>query len=276
MRAVVVMITLYFSCLLLYSQKTHHLEPFATPIIYQLGNINNQFTELENEHIGANYVNHPSFELGVQYRQKINEKWGWSAGLNYQKTTYELKYLELWVPLQENHSGDDLQEPSWSFNKKVQLDYFGLRLGLDYHFTDRIILGLYINGFNNNTFKRDPDANISQSVGSGGTSGEPDSTFTPISFLYRTNIEDQFSVPVIFPEVNAEFELFKNFYFSIGFRWKFWKSKYETVFTTSVEGYTNFEDQEIRPLHYSEARTRGFYVFSGIKYSIPLRKKTER
>jgi hypothetical protein len=91
---------------------------------------------------------------------------------------------------------------------------------------------------------------------------------------YLTNIKSRDSrsyFSYIIPEFTINHEIFNNTFLTFGTRFKFWSPKLTPErFSIKVDGYLDNINAEFETFHESEITNKGFFMYLGLKYNIPL------
>lgn len=260
-------ISLYCGC---FSQERHYLEPYVNPFVYRLGEINKQFILQESEFVGVNYVNHPSYELGLQYRFNIKPKLGLILGISNMFSKYEISSFSLYRPRRD---GGELY-PSYTmstYSRVLDIKHLGGKIGLNYQISDRISIGLSINYFKLNFthyFNKNPYPEDLK-FGMSGSNNVDDH-----SFEFDVEIRTGYNIGLTLPEIDIAFKITENLTFKAGFRWRFWKNNEDgDFFNIKVTGSPDRVNVPGSLLHHSSAAPNtlnALYMFTGIKYAIPM------
>jgi len=249
------------------AQETNGIQFIATPHIQELGNLNNRYTIIDCETIFSKHKKLPAYEFGALYHHNFNGNWGWGIGLTWKNARYESQ-----IEFSVYEQPDKVQFEYYNF---TSVNYSNLKLQTSYRIHDRIQLNAVLNL----EFPRGENVTTQYGldVGFGVTNHllTPSGTqSTPVQHndididRYRYDLQGN-----IVPEFNVHFEAYKGLNLFLGFRFKFWKSKYPLL-RTEVFGFTGYENYSNQgTIYLSEVDNREYSIFLGLMYEIKWLKK---
>ena len=244
-----------FFCSVAISQKVNSFQFYVTPINQRIGNLNKQFTIVENPNIDVDYFKVPSYEFGIDYNHKFQNNWGYSIGLSIgnsgTKTFITLKHPDF--------NGIALD----NYYRTVDFSILGLRLGASYKMSNRLRLHAFLNLHTYFNVR----SNFHWITSYGISSNQ---IFNYDIVIYS----DGYSLAKIIPDVRADFEIFPNLNFYMGLRWKFWDIFNDYTVKVVVTGFSENENigkNDI--LHLSRAKGTDLSYYFGLVYDLPFGKK---
>ncbi|MDX2362009.1 MAG: hypothetical protein QNK23_14460 [Crocinitomicaceae bacterium] len=254
-----------------FGQKSHTLQVIANPFIYQFGNLNNQYTSIENDYIEAKFTNTPTMEYGLSYHQNFEGRWGWGIGSTWKnlvhKTQFNLYTINYW----NSTVGDTIK--SYYFETKIQ--HFSIKANVSYklssRFTINAFLGVYFPVYEETNYTK-----TQFTMASSITTIEPDTTYAQGLFLYDTRIYRDFKAmsPRFVPELNVNYRFYKGFSATAGLRLKFWKTANDDYLSMEVNGYAGVENYGTNEIiHRSDINAREFSFYFGLMYDISFKRK---
>jgi hypothetical protein len=122
-----------------YSQTDKNLKAHINPVIYRIGNIENQYVEVSNEYVKTNYLNLPGQEYRLDYELSSN-LWGLTFGINYWQRNHELHLAVV-------DSYVTSQPVIFAHNYNIRTRNIGFSLGGSYKLQDGLKLYFSINAF---------------------------------------------------------------------------------------------------------------------------------
>jgi hypothetical protein len=258
-----------FICTHSICQKKTSIEIYTNPFIYR-GNVNNQFTSVNNKYVDGEYTTPYIFESGFNYKVS-HKKWGWYAGLSFMS---EQQTFTMTSYIPDYHYINPVDQIQVNFDS----NYLGMKAGFNYSLNEKLILNFGVNVFNpisflekgpfwngldivlNNEYLVDPAAENPQTA---------EVTFAK----YEYKLYDLFPVIYLIPEFSLDYKILPNTHLTLGARFKFWTKRTDTRFIASVEGYFDQNIPQDEILHESEVTNRGLYTYIGLKYDIFLKKE---
>lgn len=255
-----------------FGQKKKSIEIYANPFIYK-GNVNKQYTNVNNKYVDGHYTTPYIFECGFNYKVSHKE-WGWYAGLSFMS---EQQYFQLNIYTPSEYY---VYEPKEIFQFDFKSNFIGLKGGIYYEINKKLNIA-----FNLTIFKQIVNWSRELSLKSNTIYQSIFSSYSPspeqmeegyqdISYLINVKADNQFSYPTYFvPELSFDYGILPNTSLVFGTRLKFWSREYYDRFAIKVDGYFDDTDAQYQTFHESKIRSRGIYTYLGLKYNIPLVKK---
>lgn len=253
------------------AQGSNSLKLLVNPFVYRLGNIDNQYTSLDNEYISASYFNKPAQEFGLGYSY-TKSKFSLNTGFSWFHRKHRVNLI--------------FQNPDPSFSDMIlnfhdiQLEenLLGIRVGGEYALSDQLSVGLNILLYAPLEIRSNM-ANYKIHYLRYGYNNviTPDTSYSELSFQMENKIRRAPRNGLIIPELYLTYELYKNLNLLVGCKFKFWTSKDDWLLKIDSKGFTNAsESNNVEPLFDSRIKNQGFYSFIGLTYDLPLTRKSNR
>lgn len=251
------------------AQGKHSIEVIANPLFYKLGNVSNQYTIVDNDFVIANYHNKPGHEIGLQYSLTTNNKFSYFAGFSWLHRKHEANYL-IYGP------NNDFNDNVLNFHE-IQLteNLIGVRLGSEFSVNHSLSVGLGLSFYAPLEIMSNMPTELIHYTRYGYNHYyTPDSTYSEVSFKLDNKIQRSSRTGLIIPDIYVDHKLSNRFTLRLGCRFKIWKTQEDWMLKYEINGFTessNINNDQL--LFSSRIDNTGFYIYSGIKYSLPLTKK---
>lgn len=258
---------LLFHAQLITAQSKHSIRFISNPIMYKLGDLENQYTIIDNSFVTANYFNKPSQEFGLEY--SIGKRtFSFFAGFSWIHQRHRANYI-VYHP-KENYE--------WKILKyhdiKLTQNLLGIRIGGEFRINKSISCGLGLSFYSSLQVKSNMSTQSIQYTSSVYSYySTPDSSYSELSSKLDHKIQRK-SPWLIIPDLFITHELSKNFSLTVGCRYKFWSSQTDWLLKYEVKGFTEASESNNDQLLYSSRiQNKGVYAYFGLKYTLPLGAK---
>jgi hypothetical protein len=241
----------------IFSQDDNKISIFANPLIFRIGDVHSQYTSVESIHINSNYNNSPSNEAGIKlqsYRSSV--QWLIGASLLLRKHAYSFETV------------NSLGMSSIFRDVRLKQHYLGLLAGGIFCLNDKFNLNYSLNiylPFKINSNLDSETLNLGKSIDS--------------SHYRAVTIEHRRTKMFIIPDLSISCNLYKNVWFNIGARIKFWTSDIDWILRTDVTDITvtNNNDINTNQIYYSAIKDQGIYTYIGLTLNLPpIKRRKER
>ena len=259
-----------FLCTHSIGQKKRSIEIYTNPFIFR-GNVNKQFTSVNNKYVDGQYSTPYIFESGFNYKVSY-KKWGWYAGLSFMSEQQAFT-MTFYIPNDKYINPVGLSQVNFVSNN------LGMKAGVNYSVNEKLILNFGVNVFNPISFlERGPSYNgletgLYSKYLVDPAAENPQTAEVVTSAKYEYKYHEFGPVIYLIPEFSLDYKILPNTHLTLGARFKFWTKRTDTRFIASVEGYFDQNNPQDRILHESEATNRGLYTYIGLKYDIFLKKE---
>ncbi len=250
------------------SQRKHSISLISNPFIYKLGNLESQYTSVNNDFVKANYFNKPGFEFGFQYSLNLKNRFSYFVGFTWLNQRHKANYILF---------GPNEQFESLILNfHEIQLteNLIGIRMGSQFEINERLSLGLGVSFYAPLEIKSNMSTEKIHYTRSGyNLYNTPDSSYSELSFRLENKIQKRYGNGLIIPDIYFDYEMAKNFTLSLGCRFKLWTNQNDWILKYEVNGFTKPSSSGNEQLLFSSRiKSEGLYTYLGLKYTLPLSK----
>lgn len=250
------------------AQSKHAIRFNCNPIIYKLGNLEKQYTIIDNRFITANYFDQVSHDFGVEYSIQ-NKKSGFFAGLSWLHQKHRVNYV-VYRP-EEVYDWEILNFHDIQLTENL----LGIRIGGEFRINKYIKFGLGLNFYVPVKFRSTlPLKGIHYTRYTYSYYNTPDSSYSELSSKLEHKIQRNKRDGLILPELFFTHSLSKNFSLTVGCRYKFWAKQGDWLISYEVNGFAEAsESDNERLLFSSKVRNKGIQAFFGLRYTLPIGDK---
>jgi hypothetical protein len=246
------------------------IQPYVNPVMIKAGNVSSQYATFSNDFIDVDY--RPFiFEAGLNYIHSYKH-WSWTVGI---AQIYERHSMKITFPSLNNDEyglNNYYRSLSFSsnflglkagFSRQLSTDF---RLNFNFHYFLSLtrqarIVQYGLPNLNDLFF----DFNYEYETPEGSKS---------VSTSTNSTLSEQKYKPFLMPEISVDYSITPSFLLSLGFRTQFWSNPDNYRFAINMSGYVHAPIDEPEPeselLHKSRITPKGYYLWLGLKYDIPI------
>ncbi len=249
-------------------QGKHSIQFISNPILYKLGNLENQYTITDSRFISASYFNQPSHEFGVAYSIE-KRKLSFITGFSWLHQKHRVNYI-VFHP-DEQYEWEILDY----YDIRLTENLLGIRIGGEYRINKTISVGLGLNLYIPLAIKSNmPLAGVHYTRSIYTYYSTPDSSYSELTSRLEHRIKRINGKGLIIPDLFITHELSKNFSLTVGCRYRFWSNQGDWLLKYEVNGFTKASDSNNDQLLFnSRIKNKGVYIYFGLKYTLKLKKR---
>lgn len=274
----VVLNVFFFSLQPAFSQgeKRYKLQPYLNPYVAKLNAVSSSDLLYSKDLVNIEYHTPFIFEYGINSIFSSNN-WSLILGVSH---INQQQYMELSFP---EPYGNEYEFSDFSRVLLFTSNFLVFNAGLSRRLNDRFWLNIKVNYHISMTRKsRIKKYNLPYLVDDYGFHfvstydiETPDGIEEVQTKINSIRSEQKYK-PFLMPELSLDYSVTPNFLLSLGFRTQFWSNPDNYRFELNMSGYVHApvsesgEEPKSELLHSSRITPKGYYLWLGLKYDIPI------